>query len=515
MAIALVQTGTALEVTGGTSGTIGLTSVSAGNLLTLVVDDIGGNASTFSVSDDKGNTWAQAVYNEANGYSCAIWYCLSAAAGTTTITITASSATDFAAQAQEYSGAGNWTLDTTSSIDESAATTSHVCSASGSVIDTTGNDLVICNSTTDTGSSFGVRTAGSGYTQFVSTTSVFVRPIMWQYQIFSTAQANEQGAFTSVNSKATAACIAAFLSGGNCAGGGSSGCWWPNCATASPCYFYIFAPATTNTNEQYDVNADTWTTKASLPSPNRTASRGATIGGGMYVFGGHDGSSYLADNDQYIPNSWTSKTNMVSPGRQDGGVVTVSGKAYYYGGISAGSTIIADNDAYDGAGDSWASKTDMTVAADGIYFCTIASKCYKFFGRRATAITLVQTTYEYDPSGDSWSTKTSGPSPARYLGACGVVSSKAYCMFGIDDTGTRIGDTDEYDPSGDSWTSMTTGPATLRSNAGSGAIPTSLFVAGGGGPFGATTDVDEYTPDVWTSKTNRSGAISSHSYGNP
>lgn len=232
MAAALVQTGTALNVGGGTSGTITLTGVAAGNLLVVYADDIDGLGATFSISDDQGNTWAQAVHNDNGGYTSSIHYCLNAAAGTTVITVTASTSTAFLAQAQEYSG-GTWTLDTTSSIDETS-TTSHVCSASGSVIDTAGEDVVVCNSTTADGGNFGTRTAGSGYTGLSSPTA----QCFWQYQIFSTAQANEQGPFTSANSKATAACIAAFLCTPDfipCGGSGGD-CWWPCCggATGTP-----------------------------------------------------------------------------------------------------------------------------------------------------------------------------------------------------------------------------------------------------------------------------------------
>lgn len=244
MAAALVQTGTAINISGGTSGNITLTSVAAGNLLVVYADDIDGASATFSVSDDKGNTWASAVFNDNGGYTSAILYCLNAAAGTTVVTITASTSTSFLGQAQEFSG-GTWSLDTTSFIDE-GSTTSHVCSASSSVIDTTGEDVVICNSTTNDGGNFGTRTAGSGYTGLSSPTA----QAFWQYQIFSTAQANERGAWTSANSKGTAACIAAFKLAasdeplsliGYCIER-LTGCWWPKCKEVFCYYYYGVTP---------------------------------------------------------------------------------------------------------------------------------------------------------------------------------------------------------------------------------------------------------------------------------
>lgn len=230
MALSVVQNSGSVSGS-GTSDTTALPSVAAGNLLVCrvcVLDDT--VAGTVTVSDDKSNTWLQAAseFGPIHDQQSIIFYCLSAAAGTTTITVTFASSVDYNFTADECHGTGTWTLDASSSIAESA-TTSHVCSASSTVIDTTAEAIVFCNSVRDTATTgtFGTLTEGSGYTRISGVTT----QVMWQHQVFSTAVANERGAFTSTNSAAAAATIAAFI----CTApfipcGGSSGdCWWPCC----------------------------------------------------------------------------------------------------------------------------------------------------------------------------------------------------------------------------------------------------------------------------------------------
>ena len=224
MAIALVQTSTEITVSVDTGGSVTVSGVTAGNLLVLVVASTAADDPILSVTDDNGNTWSSAVVNSISGAVARIFYVLSANAGSTIVTVTADVTTDFVAKVQEWSG-GTWTLGNTSSIDE-AATTSHVCSATAGEIDTTGEAIIIANSVCEQSSgTFGALTVGSGYTQISASTDA----VMWQYQSFTVAESDNRGAFTSANSRSTAAVIAAFLCSTNC-----DPCWWPGCTDCVP-----------------------------------------------------------------------------------------------------------------------------------------------------------------------------------------------------------------------------------------------------------------------------------------
>lgn len=227
----LLQTSSGLDVLGGTSGTISMTGVASGSLLYVVVADADANTVTFTVSDDLGNDWQRAVGQSGSGAGRSeIWYCLNAIAGDPTITVTASSSTVFVARAQEWDAdGGTFTLATTSSINETVATTSHVCSANSSVIDTSGAAVVVCAAGRDGTSVLGTRAPGSGYTDFNGPTGTTdYDRAHWQYQDFSGAVTNERGAYTADVSRTTVGCIAAFEYSG---GGGSGGCWWPCCSS--------------------------------------------------------------------------------------------------------------------------------------------------------------------------------------------------------------------------------------------------------------------------------------------
>lgn len=222
----LEQTSSGLDVNGGTSGTLSLTSVTSGNLMIVVVADADANTVTFQVTDDLGNDWRRAVgqSGSSDGRS-EIWYCLNALPGSPTITVTADFSTIFIARAQEWSG-GTWTLDVSSSINETLATSSHVCSANSAEIDTSAAAVVICAAGRDGTSVLGTRTAGSGYTAFNGPTGTTnYDRAHWQYQDFGAATNNEQGAYTADVSRTTVGCIAAFVY----SGGGGGGCWWPCC----------------------------------------------------------------------------------------------------------------------------------------------------------------------------------------------------------------------------------------------------------------------------------------------
>lgn len=231
----LSQTSSGLDVSGGTSGTLSLTSVASGSLMIVVVCDADANAVTFAVTDDIGNDWRRAVGKSGTGNGRSeIWYCLNAIAGSPTITVTASSSTIFIARAQEWTASGGtWTLDTTNGVSsiQELSVTNHVTSGSVALIDSSGAAVVICCAGRDGTTTLGTRTAGTGYTSFNVVGPTDFDRAHWQYQDFSSAIANEQGAYTTSVSRSTVGCIAAFEYSGT---GSGTGCWWPCCSSSSP-----------------------------------------------------------------------------------------------------------------------------------------------------------------------------------------------------------------------------------------------------------------------------------------
>lgn len=227
MNLTRVQTSAELHAT-GSSGTIsGLAAIGAGNLLVVMIDCVDETTVTFTVDDDRGNSWQMAIQQEGptTNNSSYIGYVAGAIGGSTTITVHATPAVDFYAVVEEWNDSlGNaWELNAFSSIVEGLLTL-HNCSANATVIDTNAAAVVFANSVSDSPSDtgFGTLTPGSGYTRIASSSP----KVMWQFRALSLPANNERGSFTSAVIRRAAGCIAAFRVRPS-----PTGCWWPCCFT--------------------------------------------------------------------------------------------------------------------------------------------------------------------------------------------------------------------------------------------------------------------------------------------
>ncbi len=112
------------------------------------------------------------------------------------------------------------------------------------------------------------------------------------------------------------------------------------------------------TVEAYDIDTDTWTPVAPLPSA-RSDLAAATVGGKIYVFGGIDAAgTFLNDVDVYDPitNAWsTAPADMPTARAAFYAVATKGGTVYAIGGWDGGSSGLSTNDAYKVASDTWTS----------------------------------------------------------------------------------------------------------------------------------------------------------------
>ena len=273
--------------------------------------------------------------------------------------------------------------------------------------------------------------------------------------------------------------------------------WWINISgtiwkalTASDPVGYIFSGFTTaytQSTDQYNALADSWTNMTDMPSPARIDIGALSISAKGYSCGGNiTPIAYLQDTDQYDPDTWASVTDMPSPGRRSPGATTISDKGYLFGGYNG--SRFRDTDEYDP--DTWTSKTDMLGSKrDSLRATTISDKGYVYGGFTGSA---VQDTDEYDP--DTWTAKTDMPSPGRYNFAASTIESKGYIYAGS----ATLQDTDEYDP--DTWTSKTAMPSPGRREVGATTLFNKGYCIGGRDGSGVIDDVDEYDPDTWTSK---------------
>ncbi|MDD5035753.1 MAG: hypothetical protein PHE55_13455 [Methylococcaceae bacterium] len=183
----------------------------------------------------------------------------------------------------------------------------------------------------------------------------------------------------------------------------------------------------------------------------------------LYAIGGFNGST-LATVEEYNPadNTWTSKASMPTPRRMLV-VASVNNKIYAIGGMNFtdANTVTYSNatEEYDPLTNTWASKAafPMPPAFNSVLGnafiggAAALGKIYIFVFN--TNIHGTTATYEYDPVLDKWDT-TKAPVPFSYTRYSAVsVNDKVYVLSTDHDMGmTENGSLAEYDPKTDSWT---------------------------------------------------------------
>ena len=225
-----------------------------------------------------------------------------------------------------------------------------------------------------------------------------------------------------------------------------------------------------STVEAYDPSTNSWTTKASMPTP-RGGLTVAVVDGILYALGGHSSQTKptLDTMDAYDPvrNAWTPKASI--PTARDGLAVGVTkGTLYAVGGWAYegpwGPTGLVE--AYDPITNRWTPKAPMPSprvgfgvgVMNGILYAVGGACCNPSGGSR-----ILGTLEAYDPTTNTWTTKAPMPTPRYYL-AVGVANEIIYVVGGHKGSGgnaptttetgyaTTAGVVEAYDPSKNVWT---------------------------------------------------------------
>jgi hypothetical protein len=244
-------------------------------------------------------------------------------------------------------------------------------------------------------------------------------------------------------------------------------------------------------NEEYDPATDTWTTKASMPTP-RDYFAIAAYQNKIYCIGGAIGftvdqwglfHSYVASgvNEVYdtVTNTWETKTPMPVVGMNIQAHV-INGKIYVMG--------VAFTYVYDPENDSWTNKTRMPASpppSSGSYpVSVVVDDKIVISGEFSTGLSSSeQKILIYDTETDSWSGGKSG-STIVIGGAAGATTGvnalkrvyifgAAYGQYPVVPATNQV-----YDPMADAWSTATAMPA-LRRDFGVVVVDEVLYVIGG------------------------------------
>ena len=132
-------------------------------------------------------------------------------------------------------------------------------------------------------------------------------------------------------------------------------------STNGPCSGGLYL----QTVEKYDIDTNTWSPVAQLPTP-RSDLAAVAHGGKIFVFGGCNSTGVTGEVDMYDPqtNTWTTTGLMpMSTARASFVAGHSGGKVYAIGGTIDGVTLSNANEVYDIASNSWSNNTaTMTTA---------------------------------------------------------------------------------------------------------------------------------------------------------
>ena len=232
------------------------------------------------------------------------------------------------------------------------------------------------------------------------------------------------------------------------------------------------------------ASADSWVTKASMPSVN-VGGVAVAVNGEIYVIGSNSTYAYNPST-----NTWVSKTPI--PTHQHSfGVAAYQNKIYVSGGCmgfnqTTGYPIncTGANEEYNPATDTWETKAPMPTARAELLANTVNGEIYFISGTLPDG-SISNTTEVYNPLTDSWNTGTPIPTPVG-LYASAVVDNKIY-LEGGGKSGPAIIDLNQiYDTKTNKWTLGAPLPSSIllaAAGATTGVMaPKRLYV------FGGTTD---------------------------
>jgi len=195
-----------------------------------------------------------------------------------------------------------------------------------------------------------------------------------------------------------------------------------------------------NQVEVYDPVANTWTTKAPMPTP-RSGAAAAVIGdSAIYVIGGRTRTldpcigTALSVVERYDidTNSWTTVAPLPSP-RSDLAAVERGGKIFVFGGCSSLASFTNEVDMYNPKTDTWTVRAPMPTTRASLAAGHSGESVYVIGGVNAT-LSTVGVNEAYDIESNSWSTAAPMPTPR---GEAGVYShsGKIYVVGGSTTSG--------------------------------------------------------------------------------
>lgn len=271
--------------------------------------------------------------------------------------------------------------------------------------------------------------------------------------------------------------------------------------------------------EVYDPSTDAWSTRASMPTPRWDPGIVMAPNGKIYVIGGataSPGTAFGASNavEEYDPaaDTWATKAVMPTARYNAPAALGANGKIYVIGGGPAGAPPSSIVEEYDPQTDTWTARTSMPTARwiAGAAVAATNGRIYAIGGSNENgSLTVVE---EYDPIADTWASQTSLLHPTvgnpSVLGADGRIYQVSSQAVGGTQVGTLAGaPTPTIQPT------LTQAPAATPTMTPMPATSTSVPPTATSVPVGSVIFSDSFTAPDGTSLTAHNPAY--QILGNP
>ena len=267
----------------------------------------------------------------------------------------------------------------------------------------------------------------------------------------------------------------------------------------------------------YDAFTDTWREGAPLPLPGGVDHANlAAVNGKVYFVGGiRIGSDFVTGRTfEYDPaaNTWTERASMPTP-RGASGVAALDGRIYVAGGLTA-SASVNNFEAFDPAANSWVVLPSMPTARDHLTAQAVGGKFYAIAGRRNDNFRANE---EYDPATNRWTVRAPIPTARGGLGS-GTIGGRIQVFGGEGPSGTPEGtfrQNEEYDPVTNAWRSLAPMPTPRHGLYGATVEGRRIFVPSGGpvaGGFFSTAHEAFYLPPATPPAINAGGIVNAASF---
>jgi N-acetylneuraminic acid mutarotase len=251
---------------------------------------------------------------------------------------------------------------------------------------------------------------------------------------------------------------------------------------------YPSSRTSVRTVQMYDAAADSWSLVAPLPGPVNHA-MAAAVNGKVYVIGGQSdasgGGPFLDAVFEYdlTADSWTTKALMPTA-RSGGTAVVIDDKIYVAGGRPPHGQDFA---VYDPAADTWQTLPDMPTGRNHLAGAAIAGKFYVVGGRFGSGFQseMTDALEVFDPATNSWTSQA--PMPTVRGGLNAAVVNGCLHVFGGEGSSGVFPQHELYDPTTNTWRSLPDMPTPVHGVTGAAVIADWIHLPGGGTAVGGSS----------------------------